>query len=553
MRLSAVVFCLVVAASPTLCLARPDACPADRALTAYRSGDFVAAADLFDEAIRCGRDDAGSYYNAACAEALAGRRDAAFAALESAVVQGYDDLGQLASDSDLASLRDDPRWPRLLRSLEEAQRRTAARWGGAAFATPFREDLPEDEKLAGLSQVWAEARAVFANFDLVPGLDWDAAYLEWMPRVRATRSTADYYRELQALVAKLGDGHTGVAPPKELWGRIASRPALETERIEGRVIVTEVMDPEVAQLGVAVGQELVAVDGEPVEIYATRAVRPYQSASTPQDLDVRVYRQALLRGAEGTLVRLRLREADGTERDVEVVRRSRERLRELAPAPPPLEVTPLAEGVLRIGLHTFDTEEVVRLWRERWPQIAAASALILDLRDNGGGNSGNAYAILASLVDRPFATSAWRTRVQRASYRVWGAGDTWLRSEAGERPADGERHFAGPVAVLIGPRTYSAAEDFAVAFDAARRGELVGEPTGGSTGQPLTVRLPGGGSVRICTKRDTYPDGREFVGVGVQPTLAVSRRIADLRTGGDAALDAAFERLKARLEGASAP
>lgn len=41
------------------------------------------------------------------------------------------------------------------------------------------------------------------------------------------------------------------------------------------------------------------------------------------------------------------------------------------------------------------------------------------------------------------------------------------------------------VVVLTSPRTYSAAEDFASAFDVMRRGLIVGEPTGGSTGQPL--------------------------------------------------------------------
>lgn len=553
MKPSALALSLVVAAGPSLALAQPPACPADRAVAAYQRGDYAVAADLFDEASRCGADEASVHYNAACAQSLAGRRDAAFASLERAVAQGFDDVELLAADGDLASLRQDPRWPALLASVETAKLRTVARWGAAAFATPFREDLPEDEKVAGLSEIWAEARAVFANFDLVPDLDWDAAYLEWLPRVRATRSTEEYYRELQALVARLGDGHTGVAPPKELWGRIAAQPALESERVEGRVMVTRVTDPELTQRGVARGAEIVAVDGEPVEAYATRAVRSYQSASTPQDLAVRVYRQALLRGAEGSRVRLRLAGADGAEREVEVERLSRGRLRELAPAPPPLEVTALADGLLRVDLHTFDTEEVVRLWRERWPEIAAARALVLDLRDNGGGNSGNGYAILATLVDRPFQTSAWRTRVQRGSFRVWGAGDTWYRSEAGERPSDPERRFGGPVAVLIGARTYSAAEDFAVAFDAARRGDLVGEPTGGSTGQPLTVPLPGGGTVRICTKRDTYPDGREFVGVGVQPTVAAPRTVADLRSGRDAALEVAVDRLRARLEGASSP
>jgi len=88
---------------------------------------------------------------------------------------------------------------------------------------------------------------------------------------------------------------------------------------------------------------------------------------------------------------------------------------------------------------------------------------------------------------------------------------------------NGAKLFRKPVAVLVGPRTFSAAEDFTAAFRNMRRGPIVAEPTGGSTGQPLFFDLPGGGAARVCTKRDTFPDGREFVG-GSSPTSWCARR-----------------------------
>ena len=100
--------------------------------------------------------------------------------------------------------------------------------------------------------------------------------------------------------------------------------------------------------------------------------------------------------------------------------------------------------------------------------------------------------------------------------------------------------------MLTGAQTASAAEDFCVAFDVMRRGEMVGQPTAGSTGQPLFVPLPGGGTLRVCTMRATYPDGREFVGVGVRPDLVVDETVGDARTGRDTALEAALGRLKER-------
>ena len=109
---------------------------------------------------------------------------------------------------------------------------------------------------------------------------------------------------------------------------------------------------------------------------------------------------------------------------------------------------------------------------------------------------------------------------------------------------DPQRQYKKPVLVLISAATYSAAEDFVVAFDSMQRGTLVGEATGGSTGQPLFIKLPGGGRARICTKQDTYPDGRVFVGVGVQPQHIVKQTVDGVRAGRDEVLEAALATLQ---------
>lgn len=520
-------------------------CSIAAALAAYTAGDYPRAADLFERARGCARFEATDHYNAACAQALAGRADAAFASLQRAVALGWANVEHLGGDPDLASLRADPRWASVVRATETLAASDRRIWGGAAFETPYRDELSEAERIAGLARYWAEVRSNFAFFDQVPELDWDAAFLETLPRVRAAASTADYYRVLQALNARLRDGHTNVYPPEELWERVYSKPGLRTARVEGRVLVTRVIDPALAEAGLEPGLEILAIDGEPVEAYAERAVRPYQAASTPQDLEVRVYGYALLAGASGTPVDLEVENAAGERRSVRVARTTQEELAKVAPPFRPIELTTLGDGILRVDLRSFDTSAVVEEWLARWSEIAAAKGLILDLRDNGGGNSGHGYRILATLLDRPVATSVWRTRLYRPSFRAWGNAEGWHVAGEGRIEPDAERRFGGPVAVLIGPRTYSAAEDFAVAFDVAERGPMIGEATGGSTGQPLAFGLPGGGQARVCSKRDTYPDGREFVGVGVLPDREVRTTVADLRAGRDPVLEAALEAVRA--------
>ena len=68
----------------------------------------------------------------------------------------------------------------------------------------------------------------------------------------------------------------------------------------------------------------------------------------------------------------------------------------------------------------------------------------------------------------------------------------------------------------------------------------MGEPTCGSTGQPLEFSLYGA-TARVCTKWDRFPDGTEFVGVGIVPDVQAARTKNDVVSGRDAVLETAVE------------
>jgi hypothetical protein len=76
------------------------------------AGDPDAAADLMAREAAAHPDKAGVLYNAACFEALAGRRNAALEHLRAAVALEPEQIRRWAADdSDLDSLRDDPAFP----------------------------------------------------------------------------------------------------------------------------------------------------------------------------------------------------------------------------------------------------------------------------------------------------------------------------------------------------------------------------------------------------------------------------------------------------------
>jgi C-terminal processing protease CtpA/Prc len=105
-----------------------------------------------------------------------------------------------------------------------------------------------------------------------------------------------------------------------------------------------------------------------------------------------------------------------------------------------------------------------------------------------------------------------------------------------------------PTVILLGHNTASAAEDFLICADKQKHMIKMGANSFGSTGQPYVFDLPGGGSARVCTKKDTYPDGREFVGYGIKPDVEVRPTLNDYLQKKDAVLDKAMEYLNAKLK-----
>ncbi|HEX4945385.1 MAG TPA: S41 family peptidase [Blastocatellia bacterium] len=516
----------------------------EQANRAYEEKEYEKSAQLYRAAIRGGERDVNTFYNGACSFARAGKKNEAFDLLAQAIQLGYANADHLKKDTDFNSLHSDSRWKPIVEKCEATQKWQTSFWGTPAFKTPFNANLSEDEKLAGLMQFWSEVRYNFANFDLVPTLEWDKMYLEYLPKVRQTKSTLEYYRVMMELCARLKDAHTNVMVPSELRDEMFARPMLTTRLIEGKVLVQQVLDDKLKPLGIVPGVEVIEVNGTPVQQFAEQQVRPYQSASTEQDMRSRLYEYALLNGSVKEAVTLTFRDAAGKVFKHTLPRVSGKDRPHAFPQPPSFAFKVLPGNIAYVELNTFASNEAFEKFVASFDEIAKTDALIFDIRENSGGNSSVGWGILTYLTDKPFKTSRWRTRDYRPSFRAWGNPEGWHDGGSGEQKPNGAKLYSKPVIVLTSPRTFSAAEDFAVAFDAMQRGTLLGEATGGSTGQPLVFTLPGGGSARVCTKRDTYPDGREFVGVGVQPHIKIAPTVADQRAGRDTVLEAALAELK---------
>lgn len=143
--------------------------------------------------------------------------------------------------------------------------------------------------------------------------------------------------------------------------------------------------------------------------------------------------------------------------------------------------------------------------------LANTDALIIDLR----GNRGGAVSTVAIWCSYFFADAVHLndvyTRKDDSTRQYWTV-----------EHLDGPRYLDRPVHVLVGPKTFSGAEEFAYNLKVTGRATLVGESTGGGAHptewHPITPHVtftaPFARSINPIT-------GTNWEGVGVAPDLAV--------------------------------
>jgi Peptidase family S41 len=168
--------------------------------------------------------------------------------------------------------------------------------------------------------------------------------------------------------------------------------------------------------------------------------------------------------------------------------------------------------------------------------LGTPHALVLDIRDNGGGDNRNAMEIASRFVDRKhtYAYVRWRD----------GPRHDDLGPPRALTVSPASAAFTGPVVVLTNRKVYSAAEDFVLAMRQAPHAIIVGDSTGGGLGNPLVHELANGWTYRFSEWLETAPDGTVAEEAGLAPDVWVRGSAAELAAGRDAILDSAMAILR---------
>ena len=437
-------------------------------------------------------------------------------------------------------------------------------------------ELNQSERLLGYFKFWTEVKYNFVFFDHVPNLNWDKILVEYLPSIQKEQTTMEYYKTLRKLCALLNDGHTNVDYPYYVQ-RQFDVPQVEVKNFQNKAYITNIAKS--LKDKIEIGSEVMEIDNVPIEKYLEEYIFPYYSTSTSYikwDWGIR----DLFKGIKSSKIIVKLKKLDNSEQSVELFRDASvsndEWLINKIRNWKPFEFKWFEDSLAYVSLNEFEDDAVVTGFKNVIQELKKAKGLIIDLRQNNGGNTEIGSRIIEYLSEKPFLTSKWKTREMRSAFRAWGqyysdfsneeiikldkvekeqaiesiltlSGNNWYEGKPDTvTPKQGEK-LNQPIVVLIGHITASAAEDFLISLDYLNRATFVGENSFGSTGQPFLFKLPGGGSARVCTKRDSYPDGREFVGFGVKPHVYIQQTIQDYLNDYDCVIEKGKEILKSKL------
>lgn len=169
-------------------------------------------------------------------------------------------------------------------------------------------------------------------------------------------------------------------------------------------------------------------------------------------------------------------------------------------------------------------------------RLAICDGLIIDVRNNGGGNLTTAQKLAARFTNQ-------KTLVGYMTHKTGkGHSDFSNPYPVYIEPSNGIRWQKRAV-VLTNRRSFSATNDFVNSMKQFPLITIVGDKTGGGSGLPFTSEIPCGWSIRFSASPMLDPQMNQ-IEFGINPDVKIDMTSEDMQKGKDTMIEYACKLLK---------
>ena len=400
----------------------------------------------------------------------------------------------------------------------------------ARFVEKAYGDQPypgKELRMISAARIWGVFQ-YFHPYRNLYGEDWDAMLTEFLAKMARAENAREYHLAAAEMVAHVHDTHCFVNSGElaQFYGIAA--PPVELRWIEDQPVVTRVLD---SSIDVHPGDILTKIDGEPFQKRSDDLAK-HIAASTPQSMMNRVL-GSLLRGPNGSVVRISVRNGSGQEHEVTLTRDSKLRFNPYRTGDAFRLLNPKTGYV---DLEKLTNQQVDAMFE----QFKDTEAIVMDMR---GYPQGTAWSIAPRLTEKQSPVAA---HFERNLVRPDTSEDLGIMNLSFDQriPATDKPRYKGRTVMLIDDRAISQSEHSGLFFRAANGTKFIGSGTTGANGDVTFFIAPGGIRIGFTGHDVRWPDGKQLQRVGLVPDIEVKPTIAGIRAGRDEVLERAVAYLE---------
>jgi carboxyl-terminal processing protease len=340
------------------------------------------------------------------------------------------------------------------------------------------------------------------------GIDPDSLFSAFYSQIKAVQNGEEYIRILLQYFAELENGHTNLALRRyeiNNWAKI----------LEDRLYLSHVFDESFREKGIQPKDEIVEINHISAMEWLNQEMS-YVSASTIvgslETARINVF-QSYFPEERSYLIR-----TDEGLKEVSVVFRKPEPFKRKSSAGAPrslIESRAISDSIGYISIALMQ-ERALLDFPNAFNDVKDKPYLIIDIRNNVGGNSPRSEQIASYLLKHPHKACVSKKTLSPRN-----------------------DNYKGTLFLLISGLTSSAAESFVIDLKEGAQAILVGKPTGGDTGSgPRFFTTKNNIRFRAATQQPYFSaQGFPMEGKSIEPHYHVEETLDDFFEGRDVALD----------------